>query len=132
MTRILNIKSQLCSTRLIKTLSGKHINHYEFCSIFLVGFTMMLSSLVLMPSEVYSDAEDRKQFHGELRESARNELPTNYWSFHDYVEGADLFVNISGINPVSNPSKIFVPSPMVMNYSFVIQHTFFQRVNISE
>lgn len=109
MKRILNIKSQLCNTRLIKTQSGKSVCYHKLCSIILVAFMLMYSSTVLTPTLVYSTAEDRKQFHGELRESARNGLPTNYWSFHNYVGDASLRINISGVDPVSSTSEIFGP-----------------------
>ena len=63
-----------------------------------------------MPSEVYSSSDDRRQFHGELRESARSGLPTNYWSFHDQVDGdVGLRINISGIDPISGSSEVFGP-----------------------
>jgi len=93
MKRILNIKSQLCNTGLIKTRSGK-----------------LVSSSVLMPSKVYSSADDRRQFHGELRESARSGLPTNYWSFQYQVDGdVGLRINISGVDPISGSSEVFGP-----------------------
>ncbi len=63
-----------------------------------------------MLSEVYSSADDRRQFHGELRESARSGLPTNYWSFHDQVDGdVGLRINISGVDPISGSSEVFGP-----------------------
>ena len=85
---------------------------YTWISCFSVATIILIysTSAFVMPTQVYPTTEDRRQFHDELRESARNGLPINYWSFHDWVGGdVGLQIKISGVDPDSSSSKVFRP-----------------------